>query len=142
MSSYRLIEKCVVSKVATQMYAVRLVNMKRITATFEAVCPECGMMHTFERKAATGVIPQPRSYVSDPRVGYTVLRYGVFTGFRVAVPIAMLSKYTEYIEIGHLKFRINHHNKTINGSDMPASWFVDISGDIPEVAAEQQAVTA
>lgn len=73
---------------------------------------------------------------SDPRTRYTVYRSGVPTEFVIAVSSAMTrynfaktqeKPYDTFIEIGSRSFGMNHDKRIIDGTEMPDSWFIDIS---------------
>jgi hypothetical protein len=73
---------------------------------------------------------------ADPRTRYPVYRHGVATKFVIAVSATMTrynfvktqtAPYDTYIEIGSRTFGVNHDKLLIDGTDMPDSWFIDIS---------------
>jgi hypothetical protein len=76
---------------------------------------------------------------ADPRTRYTVYRHGKPTPFVIAVSSTMTrynfvktqtAPFDTYIEIGSRAFGVNHQKLMIDGSDMPDSWFIDISGGV------------
>lgn len=107
-----------------QLCGVNELLFKGVTATFEGVCVACGMYVHTQRRAGVGVIPQPRQHASDPRALYNVLRNGVFTGYKIAVPSHMGS-----ITLGKYTLRLDHRRKTVDGW-FPDSWLVDLSADV------------
>lgn len=83
----------------------------------------------------------------DGRVKYEVTRDGKLTGRRIAVPHSLMrhswSKgvpVVSMLEIGSFEFKMNHLMKTVDGTLMPDSWFVDLSEDVWDLSdAERKA---
>ncbi|WP_144106772.1 hypothetical protein [Paraburkholderia sp. BCC1886] len=76
----------------------------------------------------------------EGRLRYRVMREGEFTGFYISMPYSLIPNMwkkdvpnVSMIEIGSRQFKANHRMKEIDGSNMPKSWFIDLSGDVEDV---------